>query len=308
MTAAGETGAATAPTAPLTVAITTLDRPDALDRCLRSLAAGEVLPAEVVIVDQSPARTAEPVAAAAGGLPSVRYEADGGRGLGRGQNRAVGLAGNDHVAILDDDCVAAGRWVAVAERLLAAEDHELIGGRVLPLPDERPGVVPVSSRISETPREFAGRVPPWDLGSGNNFAVRRSWFERIGGCDERLGPGSPGRGGVDMDLFYRLLRAGARGRYDPELLVHHEQKPREGRRSRRGDYGFGMAAACVLWLREAEDGRAAAVLGRWLSLRLKLLAAALLRRRWSSARDELLVLGGTARGVVHGLRVARRPA
>ena len=308
MSAATDTGAGTPPTAPLTVAITTLDRPEALDRCLRSLAAGDVLPAEVVIVDQSPARTAEPVAAAAGGLPSVRYEADDGRGLGHGQNRAFGLAANDHVAVLDDDCVAAGSWVAVAERLLATGGHELIGGRVLPLPDERPGVVPVSSRTSEIPREFAGRVPPWDLGSGNNFAVHRSWLERVGGCDERLGPGSPGRGGVDMDLFYRLLRAGARGRYEPELLVHHEQKPREGRRSRRGAYGFGMAAACVLWLREGGDRSAAAVLGRWLVLRMRLLATALVRRRWSAVYDELLVLDGTARGVVHGLRVAGRQA
>ena len=308
MSAAAETGAGAAPTAPLTVAITTRDRPEALGRCLRSLASGDVLPAEVVIVDQSPARTAEPIAAAGGGLSSVRYEADDGRVLGRGQNRAAELPANDHVAVLDDDCDAAASWVAVAERLLAAGDHELIGGRVLPLPDERPGVVPVSSRTSEIPRELAGRVPPWDLGSGNNFAVRRAWFERVGGCDERLGPGSPGRGGVDMDLFYRLLRAGARGRYEPELLVHHEQKPREGRRSRRGAYGFGMAAACSLWLREGGDRSAAAVLGRWLLLRLRLLAAALLRRRWSAACDELLVLDGTARGVVHGLRVAGRPA
>jgi hypothetical protein len=88
MSAAAETGAGAAPTAPLTVAITTRDRPEALGRCLRSLAAGDVLPAEVVIVDQSPARTAEPVAAAAGGLPSVRYEADDGRGR-RSQHPSV---------------------------------------------------------------------------------------------------------------------------------------------------------------------------------------------------------------------------
>ena len=168
--------------------------------------------------------------------------------------------------------------------------------------------MPVSSRTSEIPREFAGRVPPWDLGSGNNFAVRRSWFERVGGCDERLGPGSPGRGGVDMDLFYRLLRAGARGRYEPELLVHHEQKPREGRRSRRGAYGFGMAAACVLWLREGGDRSAAACSAAGCFSACGCSRSALVRRRWSAVYDELLVLDGTARGVVHGLRVAGRQA
>ncbi len=79
-------------TSPLTIAITTLDRPEALRRCLRSLAAGSALPAEVVLVDQSPEATAEAVAAEATGLPSVRYQADDGIGLGRGQNRAVAMA------------------------------------------------------------------------------------------------------------------------------------------------------------------------------------------------------------------------
>ena len=69
-----------------------------------------------------------------------------------------------------------------------------------------------------------------------------------------------------------------------------------------------MAAACVLWLREGGDRSAAVVLGRWLLLRLRMLAIALVRRRWSAAYDELLVLDGTARGVVHGLRVAGRPS
>ena len=295
-------------TSPLTIAITTLDRPEALRRCLRSLAAGSALPAEVVLVDQSPEATAEAVAAEATGLPSVRYQADDGFGLGRGQNRAVAMATQSAVAVLDDDCVADDRWVETADRLLSGGGLDLVGGRVLPLPDDRPGVVPVSSRTSEYRRDFHGPVAPWDLGSGNNFAFRRDCFDRVGGCDERLGPGSPGRGGVDMDLFYRLLRAGARGRYEPELLVYHEQKPHEGRRSRRGAYGFGMAAACALWLREGHDRHAPRVFGQWIALRLRMLASALLRRRWSSAYDELLVLDGTVRGVVHGLRIAGRPA
>ena len=36
-----------------------------------------------------------------------------------------------------------------------------------------------------------------------------------------------------------------------------------------------MAAACALWLREGGDRSAAAVLGRWLLLRLRLIATAL---------------------------------
>jgi len=293
---------------PVTVAITTLDRPDALARCLRSLAEGSALPAEVVVVDQSRERTAEPVVAGAGGLPAARYLSDERTGLGRGQNLAVSAATQPAVAVLDDDCVANRRWVETVDRLLDHDGLDLVGGRVLPLADSRPGVVPVSSRTSERRLELRWPTPPWDLGSGNNFACRREWFMRIGGCDERLGPGSPGRGGVDMDLFYRLLRAGARARYEPDLVVHHEQQQPEGRLTRRGAYGFGMAAACALWMREGRDRQALRILGAWIAMRGRLLAVAVRHRRWRSVREELLVLGGTARGVVHGLSVARRPA
>jgi GT2 family glycosyltransferase len=290
--------------APVTVAITTLDRPDALDRCLRSLAAGSVRPAEVIVVDQSPERTARPVVEAAGEL-TVEYHADGGGGLGRGQNRAVGMASQELVAVLDDDCVADERWVETVHELIA-DGLGLVGGRVLPLPDERPGLVPVSSRTSDELRDFRGPSEPWHLGSGNNFAFSLDAFQRIGGCDERLGPGTPGRGGVDMDLFYRMLRDGTRGRYDPRLLVYHEQKEQEGRRSRRCAYGFGMAAACALWLREGHDRHAVVIFGKWIGLRLRMLASGLRHANWTAAWEEVLVLAGTAAGTAHGLRIAGR--
>lgn len=257
-------------------------------------------------MDQSADETAKGVAADADALPSVRYLHDDGVGLGRGQNRAVAAATQPSVAVLDDDCVADFRWVELADELLGSDALQLVGGRVMALPDTQPGLVPVSTRTSMQRVEFEGRAAPWDLGSGNNFAFQRDWFLRVGGCDERLGPGSPGRGGVDMDLFYRLLRAGARGRYEPELVVYHEQKEPQSRLARRDAYGFGMAAACALWLTESRDRYAIRVFSKWLTMRGRRLARALLRRRWIDAHEELLVLRGTGRGALHGLRIGRR--
>jgi GT2 family glycosyltransferase len=288
--------------APVAVAISTLDRPDALARCLESLARGTEVPAEVVVVDQSDDRTAEAVVASATGrLAGVRHIAGTERGLARGQNESVRAGTQPLVAVLDDDCVASPDWIATVARTLV--DVDVVAGRVLPL-EGAPGLEPVSSRTSTVRREFRWRAIPWDVGSGNNFALRREWFERIGGCDERLGPGSPARGGVDMDLFYRLVRAGAVTRYEPDLVVYHERKPRSERLARRGAYGHGMAAACGIWLRSG-DRYAWRVLAAWLGLRSRLLASALRHRRWVAAWEEVLVLGGTGRGLVHGLRAAR---
>ena len=294
------------PVVPVSVAISTLDRPDALARCLRSLADGTALPAEVVVVDQSPGETARQVVDAAQGLPRVVHVPQRRTGLSLGQNEAVARTTSAVVAVLDDDCVADPGWVEAVSRVLGDERPvDVVGGRVLPLEDGGAGLA-VSSRTGTERLSFDRRDRPWDVGSGNNFAFRRAWFERVGGCDPRLGPGSPGRGACDIDLFYRLMRAGARAAYEPELLVLHERATRGQRLARRVPYGFGMGSACAIWLRE-RDGRALRVLANWLGLRIGRIVSSLRERNWLGVWEEALVLGGTARGLLHGLRVAGRP-
>ena len=289
------------------VVISTRDRTAELRRCLRSLLDGTSTPAEVVVADQSRGPGTREVVAesAADGLP-VRHLRVRPGGLGVSQNDAIAATTAPVVAVIDDDCVASQDWL---EQVAAAfeDDAELalLGGRVLPLGPATDGLYAVSSRVSAEPRTFGPNGMPWDVASGNNFAVRRTWFERIGGCDERLGPGAPLRGGLDMDLFHRLLRAGGRARYEPAAIVLHERATREGRRSRRRDYGYGTGAAVAIWLRSG-DRLAWKVLARWLGMRTELLARAVARRRWESAGEETLVLRATLEGLAAGLRMTRR--
>jgi GT2 family glycosyltransferase len=285
------------------VAIATADRPKALERCLESLAAGATLPAEVVLVDQSRGEATRAVADAS--PVHVTYLRDTGRGLGRAQNLAFAAASCPIVAVLDDDCVADERWVSTIGTTFA-DDPELAGlaGRVLPLEPAPPGTVAISTRPSTIRRTFGFTLEPWNVGSGNNFAISGEWFNRIGGCDERLGPGAAGQGALDMDLFYRLLRSGGRMVYEPSVTVFHETKPRRERVTRRSAYGYGMGAAAVLRRRDP-DPRAFALLRTWVRYRLQLLGRAIAERRLRSAHEELLMLAGTARGVVFGLRQRR---
>ncbi|MBA3263096.1 MAG: glycosyltransferase [Thermoleophilaceae bacterium] len=289
--------------AEISVAIATRDRPQALTRCLESLLGSRVSPAEVVVADQSSAADTRAVAAGADRpeLP-VRWVDGGSDGLAGGQNAAFRHATMPVVAVLDDDCVADAGWIEALERAFAADPRlALVGGRVLPLAAAGDRVFAVASRTSSTRREFGGRSAPWNVGSGNNFAMRREWFDRIGGCDERLGPGTPGQGALDIDLFYRVLRAGGRALYDPGAVVHHEPATRRGRLERRRPYGYGMGAACGMRLREG-DLYALRLLGGWLGLRLRVLVSGLLSGRRAALHEEELVLVGTAAGIVHGLR------
>ena len=290
----------------IAVAISTRNRPEALERCLASLWSGERRPDQIVIVDQSADDlTAVVVQTRRGAGVPILYAPQRTRGLGASQNLAFQHARHEIVAVIDDDCVADAKWLAlIATELGRRSDLDAITGRVLPLPAEGDRSFAVSSRTSAVRREFAGAALPWEVGSGNNFAVRRDAFLRAGGCDERLGPGSPAQGGVDMDLFYRLVRSGSRILYEPRVVVYHERQTRYERKARRPMYGHGMGAAIALWHRRG-DGSAATVLAAWARLRLRQMRLAAVRRDWSDVRDEMTTLASTVSGLIHGWKLDR---
>jgi GT2 family glycosyltransferase len=287
------------------VAIATRDRPAALGRCLRSLVDGRAVPGEIVVADQSDGTGTREVVDEVVDSLVVRYVRARPGGLGVAQNDAFAAASLPVVAVLDDDCIAGEDWL---ERVGQAFDQDpdlaLLGGRVLPLGPPSPHRFAVSSRVSTVARTFTGKYAPWHVGSGNNFALRRSWFESIGGCDERLGPGAPLHGGLDMDLFYRVLRAGGKARYEPSVVVLHERTTQAGRLSRRHAYGYGTGAAVAIWV-AGGDRFGWRILGSWVRMRTELLARALARGRWASAREETIVLRATAEGLGGGFRMVR---
>jgi cellulose synthase/poly-beta-1,6-N-acetylglucosamine synthase-like glycosyltransferase len=154
------------------------------------------LPARIVVVDQSTDDLSAVVVAETecDGVP-IEYIRHVGSGLGVSQNIAFRAAREPVIAVTDDDCVPAPDWLHTVS--LAFEKHPGLAGlagAVLGLGPARPGFTTVSLRTSTDEALFAGRAYPWDVGSGNNFAVRREWLKRIGGNDERLGPGAPGQG------------------------------------------------------------------------------------------------------------------
>lgn len=287
----------------ITVAIATAGRPDELGRCLDAIAGGTTQPREIVVVDQSSDDRSEVIVRErAGRGASIRHVPQERLGLSASRNAGVATASTGLVAVTDDDCSPAEDWLAeIVSAFSVINPPQAVTGRVLPLGSDADGYA-VSSRTSTEAAEYRGRQLPWLVGTGANMAVHRDWWDRVGGFDERLGVGTRGAAGEDLDFLHRLLRAGAVVRYQPQAIVYHERQTKARRRGTRSTYGRGVGACCSAWLRDG-DVSGLVILGHWVGMRGRLLAGAARRRDWHRLEEELLVLRGTAGGLAYGARL-----
>jgi GT2 family glycosyltransferase len=221
----------------VTVAVCTRDRPDDLARCLDALQALTYPALELLVVDNAPTTTdtARLVRARAG----VRYVVESRPGLDWARNRAIAEATGEILAFTDDDVVVDPAW---AGALAAAfRDDPAVGavtGLVEPLELETE-----AQRLFERYRSFArgserlravmtpGTGPvaaryglTGSFGTGANMAFRRRLFDELGGFDPCLGAGTVTRGGDDLDLFFRVLKAGWALVYEPAAVVRHRHR------------------------------------------------------------------------------------
>jgi hypothetical protein len=84
------------------------------------------------------------------------------------------------------------------------------------------------------------------FGTGANMAFRRSLFERIGMFDPALDVGTPTNGGGDLEMFYRVLKAGDMLVYEPSAIVRHRHRREYAQlRTQLANNGIGFYAYLV---------------------------------------------------------------
>ena len=182
---------------------------------------GRARPAELILVDQSDAP--DPALAAMSAAPGTRlhYLRPSTRGVSRARNAGLQAASEDVVAFTDDDVLAAPDWwEQLLQAAVEAGPDGVVTGQVVPGEAETPGAFAPSISGTTTREVYQGRVGRDVLFSGN-MAGHRATISRIGGFDERLGPGTRYAAAEDNDLCYRLLEGGCRIIYVPEAIVVH---------------------------------------------------------------------------------------
>lgn len=243
----------------LTIAICTKDRTALLARCLQSIQAlltkASDLSWEILVVDNGPSdgQTRELV----DNQPSVRYVCEPRPGLDFARNRALREACGTLIAFLDDDVMVDAGWLAGLEEAWRENpDAAAFTGLVLPaalqteaqiLFEQRGGFRRGFNKV----RYHGQRWPDNPLypcgagifGAGANMAFRRDVLLELGGFDEALDTGAPLPGGGDLDMFYRVIRAGYPLVYEPRFLVFHlHRRDREGLRRQYRSWGLGFMA------------------------------------------------------------------
>lgn len=283
---------------PVSVVIPTSGRVAQLGACLESLAACRPPAVEILVVDQSGdasvARLVEAFAPAHARLVPCE-----GRGVSKGRNVGIEVASHDLVLVTDDDCTVPPDWVETAWRLSSREPSGIVTGRVLPSGD--PAAVP-SWKDDPHPHDFTGERHGGAL-FPNNMALYRDEVLAEGGFDERFGPAEAAE---DNEFCYRWLRAGRSLRYEPDLVVWHNDWRSPGDLERLYiSYARGQGFFYAKHLRRG-DPTMLRFLARDLYWALRSLVAAAVKRREGWVDPRRGILRGLPGGLVHGWRVYGR--
>jgi GT2 family glycosyltransferase len=184
---------------------------------IESILAGDMKPAEIVVVDQS--RRPDPQFEHES--EAVRYVWSQSRGLTRARNIGIATSHGHVIAFSDDDVRVETGWLEALVTAIGVEDERRVAaGQVIPAPPERPGAFTSSYYVDDVPATYMGRIGRDPLGGGN-MAMYRSGFDLVGLFDERLGAGGRYPAADDNDFGLRLLEAGFSIVYVPEAIVYH---------------------------------------------------------------------------------------
>lgn len=249
-------------TPPASVVIASRDRATLLQRCFTSLEQVDYPTFEVLVVDNAPTTddTARLVEGAKGGPLNLRYAVEHRPGTAVARNLGLKLAEGEIVAFIDDDVLVEPGWLrALVGGFAAADDVACVTGKVLPVTVDAPeqswfdkwaGFSKGEARTVYDLGEHAAPGPlyPYRIGmygTGANAAFRTERARALGGYDETLGPGTPAKGGEDIDLFLRVILAGWRLVYEPAAVVRHHHSS-DYRALRRTVHGYGLGASAVM--------------------------------------------------------------
>jgi O-antigen biosynthesis protein len=186
------------------------------------------------------------------------------KGLGASRNASLTKINCELVAFLDDDCIPDENWLKLILAGFTEPDVWAVTGRIISydttiLFDQvacqdlgltKRSFGPENIRFSlgellgKVGKIFSGQLKsgapaPYGIGHGGNVAFRVDKLRQLGGFNEAFW-----RASEDIEMFYRVLKAGGRIVYEPGALAvhHHPHITTEQVVRARHAYSLGTAA------------------------------------------------------------------
>lgn len=225
----------------LSIVIPSHCRPDLLASCLRSVLAHAPPGTEILVVDDgSPRKIVGETARSFAGVETIRLPRQ--RGFCAAANAGVLHARGTIVELLNDDTEVTANWAAAAVAAFADPAVAAVAPLVLCQPEPAADVLRIDSagdryylggiagkRGHGQPfgEVFQGRCPVFGASASSGFFRREAWL-RVGGLPESFGAYFE-----DVDLAFRLHRAGYKILFEPDARVFHRVSASYGKRPGR---------------------------------------------------------------------------
>lgn len=205
----------------ISICIATYRRPELLATLLEELFAQELLPGQIVVVDNDVEQSARTIVARlAAQTPDIEliYGTQPEKNISLTRNRTVELATGTWLAFIDDDERAPTSWLRELRDAAVRFNADGVLGPVVPgVPDHAPSWIR-RGRFYDGPRMPSGEVVPLNvMRIGNAFlaaerlrALRPHMFDPVYGLS----------GGEDGDVLMRLVNSGARVVWCDEAIAH----------------------------------------------------------------------------------------
>jgi len=187
-----------------TVVIATMARQELLRECLKRLSG-----CKVIVVDSSPkpARLPKKIS------ENVSYVHAPGLNASAARNHGTKKSKSEYIVFLDDDTFVGPGWAPALERAMRDGEDAVVG-----LSKGKYSYFLPSKR-----HHVSSQLKVMNATNGNNWAVKKSLFNALGGFNEELGPGSAYKSAEDTELMFRVLGV-TRVLVEPAMAAEHMQK------------------------------------------------------------------------------------
>lgn len=209
----------------ISVVIPTKNRRDHLEKCLKSLFEGVLLPNEVIVINACSTDGTEEIA----GIYPLRLLTVREKNRQEGRNLGLIAAKNDIVVFLDDDVVVDKHALRHIASAYDAPNIGGVGGRVLPDGVSKDYWMPACNNVVGKVRKNGFVIGNFDIPlqrpteadcmQGCFMSFRREALLRSGGFDENY---ESGFRGDDTDVCLAVKRLGYKIIYEPRAIVMHK--------------------------------------------------------------------------------------